>query len=420
MPGQVGRALRHGTQAALVAAIFACAHGPAVGVEKPGPPVTVCQPLARETDVVDFTPRLESAELVQVRAPLAGELEKVHVRDGAVVKKGDLLFEIDAGPVRDEMENARAAVRRGEKRLRKLDAAVKKARKKRGARKRVDLDKATAAREVGEVELDVARDNLKRIGADLERRRVTAPLAGRVGQLVGGVGTRVDAGVRSATLLCTVARTDQVRAGFDVDERTLLSLNRQIAKAGGKGLAGVTVRLGLPGEKGQPHKGVLDFVGTRVDRKSGLVHCRAVFPNPSGALDKALFGRGKKTSKRRGRVRVAVGRPREVLLVPGRAVGARPDGTSFVLVVNAKNVVEARKVKVGGQVDGLQAIEGGLKPDAWVVLGTERTNRELTKSTFSPDNLAADLRLIGVKPGAVVTPVRVALPDPTKNVEKDR
>src|SRR5262249_8542736 len=149
-------------------------------------------------------------------------------------------------------------------------------------------------------------------------------------------------GGRTPTLLCAVARTDTVIVVFDMDERSYLrlqSLARE-GKADAPDPRRVPVVLGLPGEKGFPHKGIVDAVDNRVDPKTGVIRFRAAFDNAAGKLtDEALAAATKKPA---ARVRVTVGRPRKALLVPPHAVAADPADGRYVLVVNDQNVVVQR------------------------------------------------------------------------------
>lgn len=371
------------------------------------PAVTVCQPLVRDGNTWDFSARIEPAATVAVRAPIAGTIAAAPVKAGDFVKKGDLLFEIDAGSLKAAARAAEKAVQRGVALLKQRDDALAKARGD-PAQTPVDLDKMAAERNVVAVTLDLDRAELGRVQADLERGRVAAPLSGKVEKPVAAAGDKVDAGPRSATLLCKVVGTDPVQAAFDMDEATLLRLQQHQRKGGQKAEAEAVVALSVGEEKNFPHVGRLDHVDHALDPKTGRVRCRAVFPNADGGLNAALFA----ASPGPARVRVTFGAARKVLLVPALTVGSDAAGNRFVLVVDGKNVVQSRRVKLGERLDGLQAIDDGLQPDDWIVLGSEKAKRDPADKTLSPDDFATDLQLLGVKPETTVAPVRVTLPDP--------
>src|SRR5207244_1323135 len=154
---------------------------------------TVSQPHERETNVYQLPARLDPIGVTDVRAPVGGVLAKIHARLGADIKKGELLFEIEAGTLEQDAKNATAAVQRDEARLRQLDEALESARKSADAEKRADLDKLAAERNVAAVMLDLDREEAKRVQADLARRRVTAPRSGRIEKPLAALGSRVDA-----------------------------------------------------------------------------------------------------------------------------------------------------------------------------------------------------------------------------------
>jgi len=141
----------------------------------------------------------------------------------------------------------------------------------------------------------------------------------------------------------------------------------------------VPVSLGLAAEEGFPHQGAINFVDNQVNSKTGTLRVRGVFPNMDGSLAPGYFAR----------VRVAVGPRRPGLLVSDRALD-NDQGQKVLYVVNAKNEVVARPVRVGALHEGLRAIEEGLKPGERVIVNG----------------------LQQVRPGLVVEPKLVEMPRP--------
>jgi RND family efflux transporter MFP subunit len=396
----------------------------AAAAEDTPPAVAVCQPRRQEIAAYDFPARVGPGETVAVRAPVSGTVKKRHVKPGDAVKKGQLLFELNAEGLQDDLKRADKEVAHDQKLLKKKEAALAKARKNKKT-KREELAKLTAERDLAEVTLKLSQAARKRTQAELERARVVAPVAGRIGRAPAAAGDAVEGGPSAATLLCTVVGVDPVRVTFEVDERTLLEL-RKLARAGkGKGRkpAAVPVRLALPGEKGFPHKGTIEFFGDRVDPKTRRARLDALFPTRGGALARAALApeggkegkkEGKKESKKEEgpRVRLPLGKPRMAFLVPGYAVASDDEGRHSVLVVDGKNIPRPRRVKLGGQVGRLLAVEEGLKEGEWVVLGSERLKAAGADKTLSPEDFVKDLKELGVKPGKPVAPVKVAAPAP--------
>jgi len=407
---------------------------PVAGQEpRPAPVVTVAQPVEAASDAFDYPCRLDPAEVVEVRAPLGGVVAKVHASVGAEVKAGDVLIELAPRDLKKDLEFAEADVKRRETDLRKAESALAKTQKP--AKKKadeLDVAKARAERDLAAAFLKVAQAEVKQLRQDREAARVKAPISGRVMSLAAA-GDRVEGGPRSATRLAVLARFDAVRASFALDEKTLLHVRALLRKgAAVKTPANVPALLRLPGEKAFGHKGALETVDNRVDPKSGRVRVNALFPNPDGSLTGAVLAeekkraeqkkgeiREEKTAKKKKQeeppfIRVELGQPRKLLLVPGRSVGADDRGDHFVLVVDNKNVVAKRTVKLGPLLDGLQAIEEGLEPGVWVVVSVGGAKRDPADKNVSPEDFLQDARLMGLRPGTTVRPVRVTLARPAK------
>lgn len=180
---------------------------------------------------------------------------------------------------------------------------------------------------------------------------MTAPIAGRVGKAEITEGNLVVVGATGGPILTTVVSLDPMYVDFDADERALLRLQKiRIARDGASTpenvrAAKIPVEVALADEDGFPHKGTIDFVGNKVDPSTGTVHVRAVLPNADRLLTPGLFVR----------VRLPVAEPKPGLLVTDRAIGTDQD-RKYVLVVNDKNVVEYREVKLGPMQNGLRAV----------------------------------------------------------------
>jgi RND family efflux transporter MFP subunit len=328
---------------------------------EPGPPaVVVGQPVQRVvTDFEEFTGRLEAAASVDLRARVSGYLLKVHFRAGAEVKEGDVLFEIDPRPYQAEVDRAQAQVAQAEARLRIADADLKRAEallKVPGALSREEYDKAVAEREAARAAVGAVRAGLDLARLNLSFCQVKAPISGRISRPFVDPGNLVKA---DDTLLAQIVVTDPMHVVFDMDERSVLRLRRQVQEAnpldGGPRLP---LRVGLANEKGFPHEGVVDSVGLKLDPERGTLAVRGVLANPKGLLMPGLFVR----------VRLPLGKPHPALLVPEKAVGT-DQGRKFLYVVDEQNRVVLRAVRTGALHDGLRVIEEGLKPEEWVVVG---------------------------------------------------
>jgi multidrug efflux system membrane fusion protein len=241
---------------------------------------------------VDYTGRTEAVATVELRARVSGYLTRVVFKDGAEVRQGDLLFEIDPRPYQAELDRASAAVDVTEAQLKRAQADV--------ARGKALLDRAAIAKEeydkllgeiaVAEAGVKAARASREVAALNLEWTKVTAPIAGRISRHLVDPGNVVKA---DDTVLARIVSTDPMYVYFDMDERTYLNLRQAILHdklrpAGGTELP---VAIGLANEDGFPRKGKIDYVHNQVDVNTGAVRMRAVLPNTDGLLVPGLFAR---------------------------------------------------------------------------------------------------------------------------------
>ncbi|MDB5755090.1 MAG: efflux transporter periplasmic adaptor subunit [Massilia sp.] len=342
-----------------------------------GPPVTAATVLERQVnETQEFSGRLEAVERVDIRARVGGFITSVNFKPGSLVKKGDVLFVIDARPFQAEANRAEAAAvsARTKADLARLELARSE---------RLLADKAIAQREVDEKasslkELDA---NVRAAQASLEAARlnlgytsVTAPIGGRVSKAEITTGNLVD----GAAILTSVVSNKDIYASFDGDEDTYL----RVARVAQKGTP-VVVKVGLANETGFPHEGKLEFVDNRLDAATGSVRMRATFSNEDNTLVPGLFARVQLSGDPRAKTAAAV--------ISERAIGT-DQNRKFVYVVKADNTAEYRAVVLGPVVDGLRVVREGLKPGEKIVVnGLQR-----------------------VRPGAPVTAQLVAMDADTK------
>ncbi len=193
--------------------------------------------------------------------------------------------------------------------------------------------------------------------------RVTSPIDGQISRYYLTLGNLVN---QDPTLLTTVVSVDPMYAYFEMDEPTLLRTRKAINEGKIKLPAdhSLPVLMGLQGEEGFPHKGVINFVNNQFNPTTGSILVRGVFPNPRPERGERLLSPGMFV-----RIRLPIGLPHPALLVVDRSIGS-DQGMKFVYVLDADNKVQYRRVTTGAlQDDGLRVIEQGLEPDDWVVVG---------------------------------------------------
>jgi RND family efflux transporter MFP subunit len=325
--------------------------------------VKVVQPLVREiTEWDEFTARLEAVDSVEVRPRVGGYLESIHFRDGAMVKKGDLLFSIDPRPYA-------AVLRRAE-----ADRAVAIARL---ALARKNYERAAdlvASRAISVEESDIRESSGRQAEAslheteaaveaarlDVEFTQVSAPISGRVGRKLVTEGNLITGGPGSqGTLLTTIVSLDPIYAYFEADEGSLLKYTR-LARTGER-LSSRDyknpVYIGLADERGFPREGFMDFVDNQVDRGTGTIVGRAVLPNSDLSLTPGLFARLRLPGS--GRYRAT--------LLPDEAI-ASDQSQKYVFVVDQERKARYQPVKIGPLVDGLRVVREGVAAEDWVVV----------------------------------------------------
>ncbi len=329
----------------------------------------VSHPIQREvTDHVDFTGRAEAVQSVDIRPRVTGYVVKIPFKEGAMVKAGDLLFEIDPRPYQAQLDSAEGQVNLYDAQLKlaqisyardvALNARVP------NSISQQELDTRKAAVEEAEARVKSYQKSMEIVRLDHEFTKVVSPIDGLVSRYYLTLGNLV---TQDQTLLTTVVSLDPIYAYFEIDEPTLLRIRRAVnegrVKRHPEGTE-IPVLMGLQGEDGYPHQGTINFVNNQVDPATGSILARGVFANPEPPGGVRLLSPGMFV-----RVRLPVGLPRPALLVIDRAVGS-DQGLKFVYVVDAQNKVQYRRVTTRAlQGDGLRVIESGLKPDDWVVVG---------------------------------------------------
>jgi RND family efflux transporter MFP subunit len=345
--------------------LVGCAGAQRGGEPRP-PAVSVSQVVEGVvTDYEDFTGRTEAVSRVELRARVTGYLDRVTFKDGADVKKGEVLFEIDSRPYRAEVEKAEArlALREAGVKRAELDFRRAKALLARRAISKEEFDKLAADLEEAQAALIVARADLTATRLTLSFTKVYAPIDGRIGRRLLDAGNLVKA---DDTILATIVSRASMYVYFDIDERTLLRSLRAVGagKLGAKGEIDLPVRMGLADEKGRPHRGRVDFMDNSLRPGTAALRVRAVLPNADGLLMPGLFVR----------VRLTTSAPFKALLVPEEAV-VLGKGQASLFLVNDKSVVEERRVRLGQRHDGLRVVEEGVKAEDSVVFGGLRDLR---------------------------------------------
>lgn len=323
------------------------------------PAVSVSAPLQRDLDTqLAFLGQYSAVEKVELRAQVGGTLTEIHFKDGDVVKKGDLLFVIDAEPYQIKMAQASAQLEAAKARynLASRELARAETLKSTDAGSAENVEQRLADKLAAQAAVDGAQAAVRDARFDLDHTRVTAPFSGRIGNHQVSVGNLV-AGSRAATspttLLSTLVSLDPIYLDFDMSEADYNSYLRSHETA--RGQDQVTVSSGDSTD--YTREGKLDFIDNALDRSSGTIHARAVIANSDLQLTPGGFGR----------VRLSMTKPSPTLLVPDAAV--LPDQSNHVvLTVGQDGTVSAKQVQLGDLRGGLRVIRSGLEPTDHVVI----------------------------------------------------
>jgi RND family efflux transporter MFP subunit len=364
-----------------------CTRGPSAPPPAPPVSVTVSHPVERYvTDYADFTARIAAVDSVEVRAHVWGYLQKVNFREGDLVTKGQVLFELDPRPYQALLNQAKAKVTQDKAQLAFDEAEYQRNLQlyQRKAVTRSQLDKAAATRDIDLANIEADDAAVATNALNLEYTKITAPVSGRVSRYDVTVGNLIlsgDQGGSGGTLLTMIVSVDPMYAYFDVDELTVQRA-RQLVRAGklkSRAEATLSVSLGLAAEEGFLHEGTVNFVDNQVNPKMGTLRTQGVFSNTDRALTPGFFAR----------VRIPVSPPHPAVLVSERALDS-DQGQKVVYVVDKDDKVVSRAVRLGAMHDGLREVADGLKPFERVIVNG----------------------LQQVRPGATVEPKLVRMPTP--------
>jgi RND family efflux transporter MFP subunit len=330
--------------------------------------VKVSYPVEREvTDYAEYTCRTAAPETVEVRSRVWGYLDKVNFKEGAMVKKDNVLYVIDPRTYRFAFEQAKARVDLDDANYRQSEADYQRIVEvaKRNAVSPQEMDKALATRDAASASLRAAKAAMETARLNLEFTNVIAPISGRISRTLLTEGNFVQSGDQGGgSVLTTIVSVDPMWAYVDIDEGTVLRVRKMIREGRAKSARDVDlpVSLGLANEEGFPHKGVVNFVDNQVNPKTGTLRLRGVFPNKDEVLLPGYFGK----------VRVPIGFPHQALLISDRAIDA-DQGQRIVYVVGADNKVATRAIQLGALHDGLREVTDGLHAgDRIIVTGIQQ------------------------------------------------
>jgi len=392
--------------AALALACGEKAAPPAAAV----PEVSVVEVIQRDVPIGgELTATMRGFEDIELRARVEGYLKSIDFREGSEVKKGQLLFTIDDQSYRAKLAESKGALARAQAGLSKADLDVSRYRPLAAERavSQAELDNAVSAQKAARAQVDAAKANVENATLDLGYTKITAPINGLIGRAQRKVGDLVGKG--EPTLLSVLSSIDPIRVSVNIPESLYLRYASQLQTATAEQPAATPQQadaregpqLVLADGSTYPQRGRLVLVDRSVDSQTGTLRADLTFPNPNRVLRPGLYAKVRYKEE----VRPAA------LLVPQRAV-QELQGQFSVVVVNAENKVEGRKVKTGPRVGNLWILEEGVKPGEKVIVEGVQKVRDgvAVKATVVPAEAVPPAAPAPAPAGTPVAPAPAGTP----------
>ncbi|HWY67126.1 MAG TPA: efflux RND transporter periplasmic adaptor subunit [Terriglobales bacterium] len=346
----------------------------------PPTPVQVAEVVQRDVPIYhEYIATLDGYVNAQIQPQVSGYLIKQNYREGALVRKNEVLFNIDPRPFQAVLDQARAQLAQAEAQLGKTQLDVQRdtplAREKAIAQSQLDNDIQANLAARATVQADKA--TIEQASLNLEFTNVRSLIDGVAGIATGQVGNLVG----PQTLLTTVSQLDPIKAYFVVNEQQYLAFVQRNPTPAERERTQKKLDLELITADGStyPKRGKFFAVDRQVDVQTGAIRLAGLFPNPDNVLRPGQYGR----------VRfISYIRP-GALLIPQKAV-TELQGTYQVAVVGADNTVSIRTVKVGERTGDLWIVEDGLKPGERVVTEGVQRAREGVAVKVMPATATAE------------------------------
>ncbi len=301
---------------------------------------------------------------IPIRARVEGFLEGIYFSEGQGVKKGQLLYVIDAQPFIAEVASQQSKVAEAKTVL--VNASAELSRYKPLAEKNAvsksDLDAAQATYDAALASVEAAKANMRMSQINLSYTRMKSPIRGVIGRTEAKIGEFVGRDP-NPVILNTVSRIDTIRVQFFITEGQYLRLAKQYRddiKEKGENpntKRKADIQLILADGEGYNFLGWFDFIDRNVDSSTGSMMVQASFPNPNGLLRPGMYTK----------VKVPIENVKNALLVPQRCV-SELQGQYSVYIVNGENKIEAKQIKIKEKIGDYYMIEEGVVAKDKIVL----------------------------------------------------
>jgi multidrug efflux system membrane fusion protein len=300
---------------------------------------------------LDYSARTESIDNVTLQAKVSGYLKRQLVPDGADVKQGDLLYEIDPRDMQAALDQASAQTQRDVASIEYLRSNFDRGAElaKTGFLGKDAYDQRGSTLHQAEAALSMDQAAMRTAQLNLAYTEIRAPFDGRLGRNQAAIGTLVGAGT---TVLNNLVRLDPIYVTFNPSETDLITLGK--ARAAGK----VAAEVFLPGQTKVSDEGELTFIDNMVDRATGTITARATIANRDYHLLPGQYVR----------VRLRVEQRPDMMMAPQVAVGSSQLG-KYLYVIGDGNRVDKRLVTLGPSEGDLVAVTGAVAEGDQVIVG---------------------------------------------------
>lgn len=350
----IGFGARLSAIALLVTLLAGCDNSAAKNAAPPPPAVSAADVVIKPISQWDtFNGRIEAVQSVQLRPRVSGYIDKVNYTEGDEVKKGQVLFTIDDRTYRAAREQAQAELVRARNQAALARSESSRTEKLIGSQaistEVWEQRRSSAAQAQSNVLAAQAQFDMAQLNLDFTR--VIAPIDGRASRAMITAGNLVTAG-DSASVLTTLVSLDKVYVYFDVDEATFLRYQND-----GRRTAKLPVKVGLVGEDGYPHQGVVDFTDNQLNAGTGTIRMRALLENAERRFTPGLFAR----------VQMPGSAVFNAMLIDDKSVMTDQD-RKFVYIVDKDGKAQRRDIEVGRVADGLRIVRKGLSAGDRVIV----------------------------------------------------
>ena len=320
------------------------------------PVVTVLKVPEKEVNPAqDFVGRVEALQTVDLRARVEGYIKRVAFQEGAQVKAGELLFQLDQAPYLAEVAEAKAKVALAQAAFDKAEQYIKRLKAVRsGGVAATDMDTALAAQATARAQLQEAQAVLQKEELNLGYTSIHAPISGRIGRAAYTLGNLVG---HTSEPLARIVQLDPIRVVYSMGENEYVADKIKAQAKPNQPPAALVPHLLLPDGSRYPLAGRIDFTDPQVDPGTGTIAVRAIFDNPGAVLLPGQY------------VTMLISRrlARRLPVVPQSAVMEDREGL-YVLLVDKESKVKVRRITRGAVVGTGWAVESGLGPGETIIV----------------------------------------------------